>query len=134
MTRIKVVVPLDINPVPYQQGLKSRPVFDKGGRFKFVSHYKTRRLEEYQELVRMYAISARNKQGWKIVPKFFKYDLLMVFKSRTHGDADNCEKSIMDALEGVLFTNDKWGFDKRVRYAYGSSARIEITIEKAEMP
>lgn len=134
MTLIKVVVPLDSNPVPYQQGLKSRPVFNKAGGFQFVSHYKDRRLTDYQELIRLHAISERNRQRWAILPKFFKYELLLVFRTRNHGDMDNCEKAIMDALEGVLFENDKWACDKRVRFAYGSQARIEITIEKAEMP
>ncbi len=66
--------------------------------------------------------------------KFFKYDLLIVFQSRNHGDPDNCKKAILDALEGVLFVNDKWGCDSRTRYTYGSKARIEITVEPCEAP
>jgi len=97
-------------------------------------NYKTSKLKHYQDHIRLVATSVKNRTGWVMLPKFFKYELVLYFRNRVHGDADNCEKSIMDAMEGVIYENDKWGCDKHVRYHYGKEARIEITIEEAEHP
>lgn len=132
--KIKILIPLDYNPIPHQQGIKSRAIFDRAKNFKFISHYKTAKLREYQDYLRLCAISQKNELHWTAPEKFFKYDLLLVFKSRNHGDPDNCKKAILDAVEGVLFSNDKWGCDSRTRYAYGSQARIELTVESMEAP
>ena len=131
--QLKIVIPLDSNPVPYPHGIRSVPVF-AAGKFKYINHYKTTRLKDFQDWVRMHARSAKNKHGFEIIEKFFKVDLYVVFKTRNHGDMDNVEKSIMDALQGEVFENDKWACDKRVHYSYGKNSRIEIIIEKTDLP
>ncbi len=127
--KISLTIPLEANPLPYQNQVRSKIQHNRDGK-SYVKHYKTSKLNSYQTYIRLMARSAANRVGWEIIEKYFKIELHMVFKNRTHGDADNCEKSIMDALEGELFKNDKWAKDKHVHYSYGSEAKIIVKVEE----
>lgn len=50
----------------------------------------------------------------------------------TKPDLDNLAKSVFDALEGELFTNDSRIVDKFLRKRYGEPARVEIAIGPME--
>jgi len=47
-------------------------------------------------------------------------------------DLDNLVKSVKDALEGVIYTNDSRIVDEVVRKRYDDPPRVEITIRPAE--
>ncbi len=50
----------------------------------------------------------------------------------TKPDLDNLAKSVFDALEGELFTNDSRIVDKNLHKRYGEPARVEIAIGPVE--
>lgn len=50
----------------------------------------------------------------------------------TKPDADNILKAIADALNGIVYTDDKQVVDTFVRKRYGDQPRVEITVQ--EMP
>lgn len=47
-------------------------------------------------------------------------------------DLDNLVKSVKDALEGIIYTNDSRITDEVVRKRYGDPPRVEITIRPVE--
>ena len=47
-------------------------------------------------------------------------------------DLDNLCKSVTDALEGLIFTNDSRFVDQMLRKRYGDPPRCEITIREVE--
>ena len=48
----------------------------------------------------------------------------------TKPDLDNLCKSVTDALEGLIYTNDSRIVDKILRKRYGDPPRVEITISE----
>jgi len=46
----------------------------------------------------------------------------------TKPDLDNLIKSVKDALEGIIYTNDSRIVDEVVRKRYGDPPRVEVTI------
>ncbi len=48
----------------------------------------------------------------------------------TKPDLDNLIKSVKDALEGIIYTNDSRIVDESVRKRYGDPPRVEISIRK----
>ena len=50
----------------------------------------------------------------------------------TKPDLDNLTKAILDALEGIIYTNDSRIVRKNLEKVYGSPPRVEICIKKME--
>ena len=53
------------------------------------------------------------------------------FYPDTKPDLDNLCKSVTDALEGLIYTNDSRFVDKILRKRYGDPPRVEISIREA---
>lgn len=49
----------------------------------------------------------------------------------TKPDLDNLVKSVKDALEGIIYTNDSRIVDEVIRKRYGDPVRAEITVRPA---
>lgn len=90
-------IPLKHNPLPYQNYIRHT-----GNR-----RYKLPKLKQYQEEISYYAIQTRTENKWKILDKPFKLEILFLIKGKRRGDIDNMAKGVIDALEGILFTDDK---------------------------
>lgn len=109
-------------------------------------HYVKRRTGELHKILKPEArawfeetrLRARNqakKQGWEMPPKkvWIKLQMRFFFPNHNHPDPTNCLKVFLDALEGVIYENDKWvlvdllkpGFD---RY----TPRTEIEVREVE--
>jgi len=88
-------------PVP-----KARPRVTVTGRGTFTP----KKTKDYQELVAMAAMVAYKKSTepfpWPL-DAGYRVDCVFYFKGIPTKDLDNLAKSIFDALEGVLYTNDR---------------------------
>jgi Holliday junction resolvase RusA-like endonuclease len=51
--------------------------------------------------------SAMSEAGLEITTDHLHLDMLVCLADLRHGDADNYEKAVNDAAEGVIFKNDK---------------------------
>ena len=120
-----------VNPEPWtaSQAATGR----KGGQ-RVVSFYKSEQLKVYQE-----AIKAEMKQNYPdLVPvegdleiEFYFWRQLTEYKTETdrqsrshHADATNMQKALEDALQKILFKNDRW-----VRRITSTVVEQEVTTE-----
>lgn len=91
----------------------------------------------YRDLVRMHALAALQRKAvrgdrWpdvrSLTPRFA--GSLCIFVATDTGDGDNFEKSLYDALQGVLFRNDKQVRAGRWSIAIDrANPRIEVEIQ-----
>lgn len=97
---ITFVIPLDDNVPSYQANSKQ----GKYGR------YRTKKLVDFQAFIKLHVKSLINKNGYNDTFPLkcdVHMDIDIYPKNRKHGDRTNMLKGIEDALEGVLFVNDK---------------------------
>jgi len=120
---IRITVPG--RPVP-----KGRPRLGVRGRKAYV--YTPERTVEYEQTVGLCARAA--VQGCEALecPVAVKIDLHLHGKRRI--DVDNCAKSILDGMNGVVYLDDNQVVDLRVRKLRESNRknqRVEIEIREA---
>ena len=106
------------------------PSHQAGSRKSRRGGWKTKHLESIQELIEYEAINAM--RGLKKIEGYFSTKLKIGLKGKKHGDADNMEKTIMDALEGIVFKNDKYGIQMNRSYYYNEKPCIYISITPLE--
>jgi len=72
--------------------------------------YMTRNAHSFKTATAYIAWQKVKQQQWKIIPKgkFFKMEIEFFFKNKRFPDPNNLLKILIDALEGILFENDKW--------------------------
>ena len=90
--------------------------------------WKTEKLSSYQELIGWEAVKA--SKGQPIIEGNFKAIIKFGLKGKRHGDLDNMEKSTFDALEGIVFRNDKSLCHKESFYTYCDPPYVEIWIDE----
>ena len=101
-------------PVPWQR------------RVPYKGRYLTpKRSRAYKERVGLAALHAINRQqmAWKPLTVRVLVSLRVYPPDRRHGDVDNYEKQIGDALQGIAYVNDK-----QVRWS--PSTTIEVDRER----
>jgi len=78
----------------------------------------------FVEMAQLIAKQAAKKARYKIIPagKFFYLVIGFEFANRRFADPNNMLKILIDALQGILFENDKW--------ALPMVAKAEITGRK----
>lgn len=78
----------------------------------------------FVELAKICAHQAAKRARWKILPagEFFYLVIGFEFKNKRFADPNNMLKILIDALQGILFENDKW--------ALPMVAKAEITGRK----
>jgi len=106
--------------------------------------FKTTKLENYQEMIQVQIMEQVVKNGYKkITREFIKIVYYFVYKvtdkkgitsyhdlyTTQRGDYVNIAKSVDDALEGVLYANDKQIIDSRSVLIPGREYKIIIGIE-----
>lgn len=114
---IQFHIPLEKNPVPYQNNVRHT----RNG------HFKTPKLKSYQEFLRWHATQQVDEPLEVSYDKTFTLYLRFHLKNKTHGDLDNMAKSVIDAFEGVLFTNDKFCSKLSLAYEYRDEPGIAVT-------
>ncbi|HOF24585.1 MAG TPA: RusA family crossover junction endodeoxyribonuclease [Rectinema sp.] len=64
----------------------------------------------FVELAKICAKQAAKRARWKILPagNFFYLVIGFEFKNKRFADPNNMLKILIDALEGIVFENDKW--------------------------
>jgi Holliday junction resolvase RusA-like endonuclease len=66
------------------------------------------RTAQYEALVRMHALSARQKEpAWRLDAPGYAVEI-DVHRSARRGDLDNFAKAILDACNGVLWVDDRF--------------------------
>jgi len=95
---------------------------------------------EYQDFKKILALKFKGFKPFGDVP--LSVEILCVFKpSKTHkrnkyplpiGDVDQYAKTVLDALEGTLYSNDTLVQELRVKKMYGASDTIFIDIKEIE--
>ncbi len=103
------------------------PSHQAGSRKSRWGGWKTEHLESLQEIISYEAVKAM--RGLKMIEGYFSTKLEIALKGKKHGDADNMEKTIMDALEGIVFKNDKYGCQMIRYYYYYDKPSLQIEIK-----
>lgn len=87
-------------PVPKA---RARTVRTKTGK---VVSFTPKRTRDWENLVRLIAQSACSAAGWK--PTAASYEVAIeVYPARNRGDSDNFAKAITDAMNGVVYPDDR---------------------------
>lgn len=108
-------------PVPKA---RARMCTTKSGKRFWYTPEATRR---YESLVR--AIGESTTPTWWPVAERYSIDVAIYFPDRRARDADNVLKSVLDALEGVCFENDRLVYEKHVTKDLDRRRpRIEVTV------
>lgn len=84
---------------------------------------------DYKDVVRMYALAAAKSVGWP-KPDCVKKASVEITAFNTRHDADAAAKLTCDALEGILYENDRVIQGVTCRKAKdGGKVRVQITVE-----
>lgn len=142
MNPIVLVLPYPVSANRYWATRCYKP---KGQKNWLAMTYVTKEAQEYKKLVEQIALLAgiNSPIDWRCDTKLELYPhrpLDWQKRQRTHGeywddtvqcmDLGNCEKVLSDALQGIIFTDDKWIWDmhKRRMEPDELGARIVVTI------
>jgi len=102
--------------------------------------YTPKKTEDWEDSIRLQALEHRQEPLWDealifeatfILPKPKSVPKKRIFPE-TKPDLDNLCKSVTDALEGLIYTNDSRIVDKVLRKRYGDAPGVEVRISKAE--
>lgn len=116
---IQFSVPLDHSPVPYQNNV----------RHSRRGSYKTKKLSDYQKLIAWTAKEHVKEIFEGSYTNHFSLWIHFKMKNKVHGDLDNLAKSVLDALEGVLFNNDKFCQKLSLSYEYSNEWSVSIMMK-----
>lgn len=91
------------------------------------------RTRAYKERVALCATAAVSRAGWAFAEG--EYYMVDVAVHRTHfgkgGDADNYAKAALDAMNGIVFADDRYVRMLRVSIEMDAeNPRLEVTVEK----
>ena len=124
---------------------KGRPKFARRG--NFVTTYTPERTASYENLVKFYAaLAMKNGKPLYNGPLSVLFDVRVPIpaswskknkaaalnqdlRPTTKPDADNIAKLLCDAMNGVVYTDDKLIVELMVRKWYSETPCVEITIE-----
>lgn len=129
--------------VPGNPVAKGRPKFARRG--NYVQTYSPEKTASYENLVKLAAQKAMNGQGlfdspvsvdiWLYVQvpgswsnKKKQAALSHIVLPATKPDADNCIKSLFDAINGIVWHDDKQVTDLRVVKRYSDAPRAVVQI------
>lgn len=109
---------------------KQRPRIGRG-----IHVYIPKATREYEEMVAGYALVAKS-EGRKLVAElyddFLEVDMDIFVSTRKIPDADNVRKSILDAMQGIIYKDDNRvrGGRTDVWECQKGEERVEVTIRK----
>jgi len=119
---------IDIDKIPVSvNAMYQRAKLSSGKQGMFMS----KRAKEYKELLAWKAKEAVLRNHWKLFreQRFFFVDLYYTFKSKKKFiDPNNSHKIVLDALEGIIYENDKWALTRDMEAHFGNKEHFTIII------
>lgn len=120
---------------PQSYIFKMRPMPKDRGRAESNASGKTwvrnsDRTRDYEDLIRK---ATRLQHKGPSLKGDLVANVLFVFRSRRHGDLDNCLKSILDGMQPVAYPNDKQIRSFTVHSLYFDELPEEEQIERTEV-
>jgi Holliday junction resolvase RusA-like endonuclease len=96
--------------------------------------YMTKNAKKYKEELAWMAKEVVKNNKWKLFDeeRFFFVDLYYTFKSKRFVDPNNTHKITLDALEGIVFDNDKWALTRDMGAKFGKREHFTIVIRIPE--
>ncbi len=93
--------------------------------------FMTKSAKEFKANVRQLAQQIYEESNFVIPPAqtFFYLDVEFEFKNNRFPDPNNMLKILIDALEGVLFINDKYCMPRVMRCSITGRDRTKVTIK-----
>ena len=91
--------------------------------------YRTRQGNEYYSIIKKEIQKQMDLIDMKMTEEQIELEVLFVFDNNRANDLDNHLKSLLDAMEGVLYKNDKQIFKITCEKYVEDVCRIEITIK-----
>ncbi|HEY4116286.1 MAG TPA: RusA family crossover junction endodeoxyribonuclease [Byssovorax sp.] len=97
--------------------------------------YTPARTAEFEQLVRLVAMTAvRRVEGWRTDAPGYRFELV-VYRAARRGDWDNFAKAVADALQGVVFDDDRAIVEAHVRLELDRvRPRVAVRIEILDAP
>jgi|GEM_PF-3165860 crossover junction endodeoxyribonuclease RusA len=93
--------------------------------------YMSKPAKDFKEHLQWVAKLKAKQNKWKIFneERFFYVDLYYTFKSRKRFvDPNNTHKITLDALEGILFENDRWALVRDMYAEFGPEEHLIIVV------
>lgn len=119
---------IDIDKIPVSVNvLYKRAKLSSGKQGMFM----TKRAKEFKEMLAWKAKETAIKNKWKLFTeeRFFFVDLYYTFKSKKKFiDPNNSHKIVLDALEGIIYKNDKWALTRDMGAKFGNKEHFTIVI------
>ena len=112
--------------VPMRPVAKERPRVGKQGQV-----YTPRKTREFEAAVGWYALQARRKAGWEMLTGPVQLDVTFVGPP-ARADLSNLVKSLEDAMNGVLWSDDSLIIAESVRLEREGKPRIEVEVTPVE--
>jgi len=103
---------IDCNPLPKERPRVTSRVNKWTGESKTFA-YTPKRTKQYEAYV---ALLARQAMGDREPEKGLLCVSLVFYRARRNADIDNCTKSVMDAIQGVVFNNDNQVVDLHAQW------------------
>lgn len=92
--------------------------------------YTPKRTKQYQRAVGEVALMSIGR-SWPL-EGVYRVTCLFVFAGHRHPDGDNCEKAVLDALQGIAYKNDRqvMGSSWEKLVEPGRRPRTEVLLER----
>lgn len=88
-------------------------------------------IKEGKELKELYQLEAQNQYKGKVMSVNCDMEIILFFKDKRRRDVDNYSKLVLDALEGVVYEDDRQIQKLTIKKDYSAeNPRIEIEIWK----
>jgi len=84
--------------------LSTQHIYRSACRGKFPTRYMTKQGKDLKE---QYQLEAKNQYKGKVLSGDVEMELVLFFKDKRRRDVDNYNKLVLDALEGIVFEDDK---------------------------
>lgn len=122
--KYEFTIPLAHNPVPHQNEIK----------YSRYGAKKTDKLRYYQNHIGLFAKNAMNRNNWEIIKGHFKLSVVLVCCNKKRGDITNMIKSVEDALEKIVYENDRFCIEQHNRIEYDKlKPRLDIVVESCKI-
>ena len=111
-------------PVPKE---RARAVRMKSGKYRTFTPVRT---ERWEQTVRLVAQAACSAVRWKPVEGRYEIDVT-VHRTRRAGDADNYLKSVKDALNAVVWPDDRMVMRAAVQLVDGETPGVQVRVTRS---
>lgn len=118
---------VDGRPVPKE---RARTVRTKRGKY---CTYTPPRTAAWEQRVRLVAQAACSATGWR--PVMASYSVHVdVYRARRAGDGDNFLKAAKDALNGVVWPDDRMSVQGSYHVYDGQGVGMRVRVTRADLP